>query len=87
MKLADAMKECRRIDQEMLDHSVTAERCGQTYSAQMQLYSIACAGTDEKEIEELRLKCISNIEMLLDAGAAIGRLTRERNAVARSVEY
>lgn len=87
MKEAQAVREIRRISNEMQAASERAAQASARYEAHMTLYNVAVQSGDEKLIETERLNLHSFLDGILDAGFEIYSRKRKMNEILANVEY
>lgn len=69
------------IDREIQAQGYNAERAGSTYSAHMSLYNVAAGTQDITAMENARLAMHTNLDVILDSGCLVAKLTRERDEI------
>lgn len=85
MKFVDAIKKCRELGDLMTNHADAAQRASRTYAATMELYNVAAESGDEAAMQAHRDTLHTTVDIILDSGAMIGKLTKEQRGVANTV--
>lgn len=85
MLYRDAVKKCTEISGRMSEHADTAQRASRTYAATMELYNVAAEAGDEKAMQAHRDTLHTTVDVILDSGAMIATLDRDRRKIAESV--
>lgn len=86
MKFEDALKKCQELDRIMTEHGNTATRASQTYTATMTLFNVAADAGDEKAMELHRATMHTCVDTILDAGAMLAKLQKQKYEIAQSAE-
>lgn len=63
------------------EHALTSERAAAAYSAHMTLYILAAGVADASSMEQERITLHNLLDNILDAGAMVGQLSKERDAL------
>ncbi len=87
MKEAQAVREIRKLSNEMQAAAERAAQAGARYEAHMALYNVAVQAGDDKLTETERLNLHSFLDGILDAGYEVFSRKRKMAEIAASVEY
>jgi hypothetical protein len=85
VKFKDAIAKSRELNMKMTEHSNTASRASQTYTATMTLYNVAADAGDEAAMQLHRDTLHTCVDTILDAGAMLSKLQKELHEIANSV--
>ena len=85
MRYNQALTKIRELGNKMSEHAETAEKASRTYSATMELYSIASAAGDEKTMQAYRDTLHTAVDIILDSSAMISKFQQEQKEIARQV--
>lgn len=80
-------KQIMDLDQRILEQGNSAERAGNTYQAHMQLFNVAVGAKDEKGMEQHRLTMHTMLDVILDSGVTVARMSEERQKLALKLYY
>lgn len=84
MKIAEAIKKIRVLQNDMNTAADQANAAGLRYSAHMELFNAACKLGDKDEAEKQRTAIHAQVDAILDAGHIVHGNQRELDAIVRS---
>lgn len=87
MREEQAVREVRKLSNEMQAASERSAQAAQRYEAHMMLYNIAVQANDQKAIETERLNLHSFLDGILDAGFEIYSRRRMMNDIIGKIQY